>query len=145
MKISTVQNYLGVVKMFSKKTEQLNILELAQMVKEGRAVKPAGRFEALSGNLVVSLSSKSLFIEKDETGKGSIYDEVFKVEIFQVHNGDTRMNQLIIVFDDDTYLAKEDVSLNEAKSTFPSARSMYNFSKGRLNKVFDADMSGTAD
>ncbi len=132
--------------MFSKKTEQLNILELAQMVKEGRTVKPAGRFEAISGNLVVSLSPKSFFIEKDETDDAdSIYDEVFKVEIFQVHNGDTRMNQLIIVFDDDTYLAKEDVSLNEAKSTFPSARSMYNFSKGRLNKVFDADMSGTAD
>lgn len=131
--------------MFSKKTEQLNILELAQMVKEGRTVKPAGRFEAMSGNVVVSLSPKSLSIEKNETHADSIYDEVFKVEIFQVHNEDTRMNQLIIVFDDDTHLKKEDFTLNEAKAMFPSARSMYNFSKGRLNKIFDADMSGMAD
>ena len=132
--------------MFRKKTEELNILELAQMVKEGRTVKPAGRFEAISGNLVVSLSPKSFFIEKDETDDAdSIYDEVFKVEIFQIHNENTRMDQLIIVFDDDTYLEKEDITLIEAKSMFPSARSMYNFSKGRLHKVFDADMPGTAD
>lgn len=131
--------------MFSKKTERLNILELAQMVKEGRTARPAGEFEAVSGNLVVSLSSKSLSIEKDETDTDSIYDEVFKVEIFQLHNENTTMDQLIIVFDDDTHLEKEDISLNEAKSMFPSARSMYNFSKGRLNKVFDADMPGAAD
>lgn len=131
--------------MFRKKTEELNVLELAQMVKEGRTVKPAGEFESMSSNLIVSLSPKSIFIEKDETHEDSIYDEIFKVEIFQLHNEDTTMNQLIIVFDDDTYLEKEDISLNEAKSIFPSARSMYNFSKGRLNKVFDADMPGAAD
>ncbi len=131
--------------MFSKKTEQLNILDLAQMVKEGRTVKPTGEFESMSGRLVVSLSPKSLFIEKNDTHTDSIYDEVFKVEIFQLHNEDTVMDQLMIIFDDDTHLEKEDISLNEAKSMFPSARSMYNFSKGRLNKVFDADMQGTAD